>query len=418
MGWVKKLVRAGTPAVCAVATTAWVHAAAAELPEAPARAVSLACVALTTGALFAVAFVHGVLRGARHDTWCVAAVQAGSAAAAAWLTGALAPHLPAHRALPAAAAELLGVLFLAAEARALCRALCALSDALDALAARLDTAPSAHADTWVALLRHATLAACLAAAAGAVLLLARTLAHAGTALAFAAGGTAILCVLLVAAVLVLPRASLPVACATALVAAVQLAAVADIARDAAADAAAAAAGAAAAGADGAGAGTLYAETGTPGVWRGALHALWDRVRGRGAGDGAAPAMPLWLVLRTRTLVAPHACVVAAGVLALVAVVVAGVERLPGEERDGDEALVAALAENDDDDGGCGAARRRLGAGWRAARATLLAAWPCLVALLCVPPCHPAWVLAQTAGIALGHLCRATGYEIHVFPHED
>ena len=81
-------------------------------------------------------------------------------------------------------------------------------------------------------------------------------------------------------------------------------------------------------------------------------------------------------------------------------------------------LEQLLEVDDDDDGGCGAARRRLGAGWRAARATLLAAWPCLVALLCVPPCHPAWVLAQTAGIALGHLCRATGYEIHVFPHED
>ena len=37
MGWTKKFVRAGTPVVCAVATTAWVSVAAAELPEAQAR---------------------------------------------------------------------------------------------------------------------------------------------------------------------------------------------------------------------------------------------------------------------------------------------------------------------------------------------------------------------------------------------
>lgn len=150
------------------------------------------------------------------------------------------------------------------------------------------------------------------------------------------------------------------------------------------------------------------------MWRGALHALWDRALGNEAATLEPAGDPLWLVLRTQTLLAPHACVVGAGVLAAGAVVVAGLARLPGEEEDAAEALAAVLAECDEE----GRVWRRLARGWRCARATLLCAWPCLVALLCVPPCHPAWVLVQTAGVALGHLCHATGYVIHVFPHED
>lgn len=402
MGWIKKFVRAGTPVVCAVGTAAWVQVATAGMLEEEAREVATAGVVLTTVALFLVAFVHGVLRPSHHDTWTVAVLQACATALAARLASVCA--LPA---VPGAGATVLGALFLLVEAHALGRAACTLSDALDAHAAHLDAGAAPHADARLALLRHTTLAACLAFAAGAVVLFARTLTHAGTALAFTAGGAAVLCAAFAAAVLVLPRASLPVACTAALFVSIQLAAFADISRDG--EKGDVFGGAAA------GAYTAYPDAGetTTGVWRGALAAIWDRARGRPSTnvDMVLDAEPQWV---SPTLLAPHAAVVAAGVLAFVATVVAGVKRLPGEEEE--EGTLENVEEDEEE--GCGAMWRRVGAGWREARTTLLVAWPCFVALRCVAPAHPAWVLAQTAVFALGHICNATGYEVHLFPHED
>ena len=386
-----EIVRAVVPTLCLLGTAIYTHFTTVTMTDdAHVRSISFLCLLSVTAMLFLASFVINAIRPAKPSTWILSIIQIVFSGLA--VAGVM--HYEAHVkeiTLPDLLCSTFSVMFFVVEAYQLARLFTTASDALDNYVDDLHS-HSSDSDACENSLRTMLLLACLGCCAGASLFFAETFHRVQsdtssnhTAIAFIGGCAVLLCLLFIASVLFLPRGSVPVACITAFFIAVQLAMLVDLQSDQ---------------------NLNIVEVNKKEGLSGAVNSILDKI------FNTPPPEPE--EKKPKVMIEMHASVVISGIFALVSAVLCSIKKLPAEEEEEQPASWEQKPVDLDDP----TMWERLSHAMRCARPCLAGLWPCLIAMLCVPSCHPGWVLLQ-AGIMGGfHILHITRYEVHVFPHED
>jgi len=314
-------------------------------------------------------FIVNLIRPSRHNTWIVAVLQVLFSVPTAFTIFFRIIPIPYFSvSIPQLVSELTTGVFLFIEAYQLARLFSALSDSLDSIVEEKCDSES-NTSTWENVLRAVMLIICLGCLAAAAYFFKSAFVRGG--FLFIGGGIVVLCASFIVIILFLKRGSIPVACLTTLLVAAQLAMLADIRADE--------------------------------VFNSGGHSSFLRYLGRFS-------TPLGMS-KPRATVIVRPSIIVGGIFSLIASVVCGIKKIPGEEEDS----AAHLTEESVDLEAPTFGQRFIHA-IRCACLPLAPLIPCLVFLKVLTPCHTGWVLAQLVLMAGFHILHATSYEIHLFSH--